>query len=357
MTGIGPAVCLTLLAPATLAVAVPATLAAVGRLSRRRTTSQVPQLLPSVVVLIPAHDEAAALPTALRSLAAQDYPADRMRVVVVADNCADDTAAVAAAHLATVVTRADAARPGKGYALAAGLDALAGDPFDVVLVLDADCTLNRAALRELVGTLEVGVDVAQAAVRSRNADDGPAGFAAAVGAATDAAVAVGRDRLGLSARLRGTGMAFRRSALGRVRWATGSPVEDAEYDRQLRAAGVRVGYAAGAEATASAPALLTDLCRQRRRWAAAGPLGSKPLGLVLVGLAAAACGTLGHFLSWALTLVLVAGAFYFLVASEVGWSRRRVGLLLAAPAVVTRLAAVAVAGWLRPVRGWVPAPG
>lgn len=350
----GTAVCLSLLVPATAAVAVPATLAAVGRLPRRRTTTQTPHVLPSVVVLVPAHDEEATLPAALRSLAVQDYPPERLRVVVVADHCADGTAAVAAAHGATVVAH-DSGRRGKGFALAAGLAALRGEAFDAVLVLDADCTLNRSALRELAAALATGADVVQTAVRSRNADDGAAGFVAAVGTAVDAAVAGGRERLGGRGRLRGTGMAFRRSVVERIRWATASPVEDAEYDRQLRDAGIRVRYCAGAEVTAAAPHRLADLLRQRRRWAAAGPAGSKPLGLALAALAVMACAATGQFLGWAAGLVAVVAVLYLSATLEVGLTRRRTILLLAVPAVVARLVLVAVGGWLKPDRSWFPA--
>jgi cellulose synthase/poly-beta-1,6-N-acetylglucosamine synthase-like glycosyltransferase len=346
---VGTAVGVALLVPATVAVGGPAVVAALGRLPRRRTPPR--QITPVVVVLIPAHDEATTLPATLRSLAAQDYPAGRVRVVVVADNCADATTAVAVAHGAAVVERTDPARRGKGYALAAGLDAIRGDDFDAVFILDADCTLNPTALREAAATLE-RAEVAQAAVRSRNADDGPAGFVAAVGAAVDAAVAAGRERLGGAARLRGTGMAFRRGVLDRVTWATASPVEDAEYEAQLRAAGVRVRYCEAAEVTAAAPAALDDLYRQRRRWAAAGPTTSKPLALLLVAAALTACAATGELLPWGFALAAPTAALYGAAAWSVGLTRRRVGSLLAVPAVVARLAGVAVTGWLKPARGW-----
>lgn len=350
---VGTAVCLTLLAAATAVVGAPAALALIGRL--RLSVTQLPQVTPSVVVLIPAHDEEAALPATLRSLAAQDYPADRLRVVVVADNCADATAVFALDAGATVVTRTDPTRRGKGHALAAGLAAIRDTDFDAVVILDADCTLNPGAVRALAATLSDGADVAQAAVYSRNADDGPAGYVAAVGAAVDAAVAAGRDRLGAAARLRGTGMAFRRSALSSVTWATDSPVEDAEYDRQLRAARVRVRYCDAAEVTAAAPAALADFCRQRRRWAVAGPTGSKPLALAVLLAALLASAAAGEFAMWAAALTVLTLAHYGAAALHVGLTPRRIASLLAAPAVVARLAAVAVAGWCRPARGWAAA--
>ncbi|QDU20674.1 glycosyltransferase family 2 protein [Urbifossiella limnaea] len=348
----GTAVCLGLLAPATAVAATQAALAALGRFPRRRQSPQSAQL-PAIVVLIPAHDEEGSLSRALRSVAEQEHPA--VRVVVVADNCTDRTADVAAGYGARVVTRSDAARRGKGYAVAAGLHALRDDSFDAVLILDADCTLNRAALAEIATTLASGAGVVQASLRSLNADAGPGGFVAAVGSVVDAAVAAGRERLGFRGRLRGTGMAFCRSALGRVRWATASPVEDAEYERQLRDAGLCVRYCPGAEVSAAAPPRLKDLCRQRRRWAAAGPAESKPLGLVLAAAAVTAALALSQFVGWACALAATLILLYGSAAAEVGLTRRRLGFALAAPVVVGRLACVAVAGWLKPDRGWEPA--
>ncbi|MFO0798965.1 MAG: glycosyltransferase [Gemmataceae bacterium] len=347
----GTAVCLGLLAPATVVAATQAALAALGRFPRRRQATQTAQP-PAIVVLIPAHDEEAMIGAALKSVAEQDYPA--VRVVVVADNCTDRTADVAARYEARVVVRTDVARRGKGYAVAAGLHALRDESFDAVLMLDADCTLNRAAIMELATTLAAGAGVAQANLRSRNADAGPGGFVAAVGSVVDAAVAAGRERVGLPGRLRGTGMAFRRSALGHVLWATASPVEDADYQRQLRAAGVRVRYCPGAEVSAAAPPRLNDLYRQRRRWAAAGPGESKPLGLALAAAGVTAALVTGQFVGWACGLAVTLILLYGVAAAEVGLTCRRLGFALAAPAVVVRLACVAVAGWLKPDRGWEP---
>ena len=49
---------------------------------------------PHISVIIPARDEEANIGTCLRSLLAQDYPDDRLHVVVVDDHSADRTAAI-----------------------------------------------------------------------------------------------------------------------------------------------------------------------------------------------------------------------------------------------------------------------
>ena len=56
-----------------------------------------------IAVVVPAHDESALLPACLRSLARATAPVP-VEIIVVADACSDDTAALAAAAGATVVT-------------------------------------------------------------------------------------------------------------------------------------------------------------------------------------------------------------------------------------------------------------
>src|SRR5262249_53204018 len=72
------------------------------------------------------------------------------RLIVVADNCSDDTAAVAAAAGTDVIARQDATRIGKGYALAYAIEHLRRDPPDLVLFVDADCRVHPSAIARLV---------------------------------------------------------------------------------------------------------------------------------------------------------------------------------------------------------------
>lgn len=94
-----------------------------------------------VVVLIPAHDEAAAIQATVRAVLAQTRPADQ--VIVVADNCTDDTAALArAAGAETYATTGNTDR--KAGALNQALDSLDGTlaAEDAVLVMDADTLMQ-----------------------------------------------------------------------------------------------------------------------------------------------------------------------------------------------------------------------
>jgi GT2 family glycosyltransferase len=345
---LGLALGLLFLVPATAACLYYLVATLAGLFPKRLTVWSGP--VHTFAVVIPAHDEEACLPAALRSVAALDYPADKVRVYVVADNCTDRTAAVAREDGAVCVERVDGVRCGKGFAVALGIaEAVKGNP-DAVLVLDADCELNPGALWAFDAALTTAAAV-QSSVVSWNADDGPSGYVAAVGAAVDDALAAGLDRLGRSVPLRGTGMAFRRDVLGRVRWDTASPVEDAEYDGQLRAAGVRVRFCRDAVVSTAAPARVTDLFRQRRRWtAAARPgswFGSKPLVLAHLLVTLAVCAATGTFVWWAAGPAAVTAGVYLRAAARVGLTRRTVRSLLLSPGVVLWLVGVTLAGMVR----------
>jgi glycosyltransferase involved in cell wall biosynthesis len=114
-----------------------------------------------ITVLIPAHNEAAGLGATLDSLNAQTVLPHR--VVVICDNCTDDTEAVAAAHGAAAI-RTRGNKDKKAGALNQAFTALEDlgkeNPGGYVLVMDADTQLAPAfietAARRLDADLRLG---------------------------------------------------------------------------------------------------------------------------------------------------------------------------------------------------------
>jgi glycosyltransferase involved in cell wall biosynthesis len=99
-------------------------------------------------ILIPAHNESTGITQTLQSIKAQLIA--NVKVLVVADNCNDDTATVANSHDVEVIERFHETKRGKGYALDFGIQHLAKNPPDIVLILDADCVLGENAISILV---------------------------------------------------------------------------------------------------------------------------------------------------------------------------------------------------------------
>ena len=98
---------------------------------------------------MPAHDEEAVIRSTLASIRSQLAEGDRL--LVIADNCSDTTARIAAECGAEVLERNDLERRGKGYALQSGVERLKSQPIrrDVVVVIDADCKLMPGCLDAL----------------------------------------------------------------------------------------------------------------------------------------------------------------------------------------------------------------
>jgi cellulose synthase/poly-beta-1,6-N-acetylglucosamine synthase-like glycosyltransferase len=102
---------------------------------------------PRLAVLVPAHNEAAGVASTIATVVSQLANGDRL--LVVADNCADDTAAVAHKAGAEVIERYDQARRGKGYALDFGVQHLRLAPPEVLIVVDADCVVHPGCIDQL----------------------------------------------------------------------------------------------------------------------------------------------------------------------------------------------------------------
>jgi len=221
-----------------------------------------------LLVLVPAHDEEAGLGACLASLRALDYPVERWSLLVLADNCTDGTAAVAAAAGADVLERTDPARPGKGAALAWALERLAGRAdWDALVVVDADCAASPNLLRALEARLRAGAPAVQADDVVANPEaSAAAGLRYAAFRLINTVRPRGREALGLSCGLFGTGMALRRDLLARLPWQAGGLAEDAEYHLRLVAAGERAAFAPEAAVTSAMPARLAGSGAQQARW-------------------------------------------------------------------------------------------
>jgi GT2 family glycosyltransferase len=219
-------------------------------------------------VVVPAHDEEAGIARTLASLRALDWPAHLLRVVVVADNCTDETGTRAAAAGAEVLVRTDAAHRGKGHALAFAFDRLrkAGTA-DAIVVVDADSLASANLLRAFAARIEGGAEAAQADYGVMNPDASWRTRLMTIAFTLFHRVrSRGRERLGLSAGLRGNGMCFSAGILGAVPHDAFSRVEDVEYGLRLAEAGCRVHYVGDAAVLGEMVSTESPSRSQRRRW-------------------------------------------------------------------------------------------
>jgi 1,2-diacylglycerol 3-beta-glucosyltransferase len=221
-----------------------------------------------IAVLIPAHNESLSIASTVVSLLAVDYPPDHRRLVVLADNCSDDTAARAVDAGAGVIERHQPERRGKGHALSDTFPGLLADPtLDAIVVVDADTTVSTNLLWQVSDHLRDGAKVVQAryGVAERDRSWRTRLLHIALTAFHDVR-SLGRERLGLSCGLRGNGMGFSRAALEAVPHRSVAIVEDAEYGIRLGMAGVRVTYLHDAVVLGDMPSDARSSGIQRQRW-------------------------------------------------------------------------------------------
>ena len=312
------------------------------------------------LVLVPAHNEERVITRCLTAIAADRRPADR--VLVVADRFTDATAAIARSRGALVLERRQGEKPGRAAARQAGLEYARDLDWDAVLMLDADSVIEPGFFAACERALATGALAAQA--RSESSRGRSLATEASLAAFTLQGITIprGRDRLGLSVRLRGTGMVIRRELALAHRFRAPAS-EDLFFTLDLMLDGVRcrhvdaarlrsegagnwgtfsgqkVRYEAGRMAAARTyvPRLLKRAIRERdascleAAWfLATPPFALAALSLVLAGLIAAAVG------AWPLAAVFAGGLLALALALATGLVQARAGLrtwlaLVAAP--------------------------
>ncbi|WP_293002969.1 glycosyltransferase family 2 protein [Nevskia sp.] len=219
-------------------------------------------------VIVPAHNESAVIERTVASLLKLDWPRDRFRPIVVADNCSDDTAALARAAGATVLERFNTELRGKGYALDHAFSASRREGWaDAVVIIDADAEVSPNTLEAFACRIERGAQAVQvhygilnpmASWRTRLLTIAKASFHIVRSRA--------RERLGLSCGIRGNGWCVTHRLLVEVPYKAFSLTEDLEYGITLGLAGHRVHYADEAHSDADMVTSSATAGKQRQRW-------------------------------------------------------------------------------------------
>jgi 1,2-diacylglycerol 3-beta-glucosyltransferase len=256
-----------------LVIAIPAVTActyllAMTALSQRPSPKSLRSRTLKFDVIVPAHNEASVIERAVSSLRQLDWPAEGFRILVIADNCTDQTAALAQMAGATVLERHDAGLRGKGYALNFAFRSSRQQGWaDAVVVVDADSEVSVNLLAAFAARIEDGVHAVQvhngvlnplASWRTRLMTIAKASFHIVRSRA--------RERLLLSSGIHGNGWCVTHELLNKVPYQSYSLTEDLEFGICIGLAGFRVAYAGEAHSNS---VMVTDdriAGTQRRRW-------------------------------------------------------------------------------------------
>lgn len=236
-----------------------------------RVNLSPPPQLPHLLLLVPGRNEEDTLPGLLTALEQQDYPQDRVTVVLIDDGSTDHTRVVmetwARAEKKRHVLRL-VENVGKANALNAALAAFPAG--EIVVVYDADERPRPNALTRLVAHF---ADERVGAVSGQRAISNPLASPVATYAAFEALVhqhitLQAKDRLGLAPAVLGAHCAYRRSALAQVGgFAAGALLEDTDITLRLAQAGWLIRFVPEAVSFHAVPESVRGYWRQHTRWA------------------------------------------------------------------------------------------
>ena len=214
---------------------------------------------------MPAHNEESTIGGVLEKL--KDILNGRVRLLVVADNCTDETARIVRSCGYDVIERQNVSARGKGYALDFGREFLRQDPPECVVIFDADCETDSASIRDLSRhSLKLGLPVQARYVMRADRTASPivqiSNFAFWL---KNAVRQGGVNRMGGAALLTGTGMAFPWTLFEKLPLATSNIVEDLALSIYLTETGSASVYLDQALVTSAAAGQQATLS-QRTRW-------------------------------------------------------------------------------------------
>jgi cellulose synthase/poly-beta-1,6-N-acetylglucosamine synthase-like glycosyltransferase len=221
---------------------------------------------PSLAVLIPAHNEAFTIPETIRAIQQQLASGDRL--LVVADNCTDQTATLSRGCGAETIERHDPTLRGKGYALAFGIEHLAQKPPEALVLMDADTLPQAEALDHLARMVETTGRPAQAIYTlDPPANPEPRDFISCLAFTIRNAVRPrGLARFGFPVPITGTGIALPWRLVESVSLNTSNLVEDMQLGIDLALRGSPALLCPAARVLGRLPGDVDAAKSQRTRW-------------------------------------------------------------------------------------------
>jgi cellulose synthase/poly-beta-1,6-N-acetylglucosamine synthase-like glycosyltransferase len=220
-------------------------------------------------IVVPAHNEERVVGNLIESCLALDYPRELFDIYVVADNCTDGTAEVAARAGARVIVRENRSERGKGYALEYAFRVLAAghERYDAYVIFDADNLVHPDFLNVMNAHLSRGDKIIQGRMDSKNPTDTwvSGTFSMSVWV-SNRFWFLAKHNLGLSSVLGGTGMCIAADVLHRIGWGATSFTEDLEFTMKALCQGIKTVWAHNAICYDEKVQTFKASWRQRRRW-------------------------------------------------------------------------------------------
>ncbi len=222
--------------------------------------------------IISARNEENVISQLCDSLNAQNYPRELFDIHIVADNCTDNTAAVAEEHDARVYERHNLKLIGKGYALSELFEHIKNtvgyDAYDGYIVVDADNILDPNYLAEMNNAFDSGARLITSYRNSKNYGDNwiSSGYSLWFLRESRQLNAV-RDVLGTTCEIHGTGFLVSKEIIKKQGgWIHNLMIEDVQFTVENVLDGEKVAYCHDAMVYDEQPTSFVTSWWQRKRW-------------------------------------------------------------------------------------------
>ncbi len=227
------------------------------------------------VLIVCAHNEESVITNTLEQMVKCRYPKDKLKIVVICDNCNDQTTdranQVAAEYIdqVFVLERLDTEQKGKPFAVKFAFDWIEKNisDYEAVSIADADNIYHPDFFRVMNWKLNSGSEIIQGYLGVKNQYDSPVSASSTLSYFSSALVYwVSRQNLGMSGTVGGTGFVLSRNILKTIGWDMISLTEDLEFSAKAVLMGHHIDYAYDAITYDEKPTTLKASFNQRKRW-------------------------------------------------------------------------------------------
>lgn len=222
-------------------------------------------------VLIAARNEEAVIGNLIESIRLQDYPAELVKIFVVADNCTDNTAEIAEKAGAVCYKRFDNEHRTKGYALQFLVECIRRDygieAFEGYFVFDADNLLKEDYISRMNDAFDAGEKLVVGYRNTKNFDDNWISASYALHwLRTVRNEHRAKSVFRLASRIQGTGFLMSHEIIENG-WNYTSLTEDRALSADAVVNGYRISFNNNAIFYDEQPVDIKTAMRQRIRWA------------------------------------------------------------------------------------------
>lgn len=221
-----------------------------------------------ILILFPAYKEDKVIESSVQSILTQDYPQEYFHIMIISDQM-QETTIRRLSKLPLQILSIVNDRQTKANALQLAVSGIDKNTYEIVVILDADNSVEPDFLSRVNDAYQFGIYAMQAQRIAKNPQTDTALLDGASEAMNNSFFRKGQTRIGLSAALSGSGMAFDFGWFKEHILKVSTAGEDKELEVLLLKQGVYIDYLEKAIVYDEKIVDPKSFSRQRRRWLAA----------------------------------------------------------------------------------------